>query len=326
MMKRWQWLGVSMTYVGTVIGAGFASGQEIWQFFSRHGPWGTAGIVFAGLCFLGLGYIALEFGRSGIQDFSALFRRTYGRASVPLEYITTLLLALGVGVVAVGGGTALHLILNWPEWTCSLIVLAGVMGTVLLGGQAVVRANSIVVPYLLALTLIVGLWPVRQPHQLAPHDPHGWWLSALLYVSYNLFTAMMALLGLGPLLSNSKESWWASGTAALVLTAMALLEHRVLVTMNHPGSLPMLLRAGSISGTMRTIFGVSLLAAMYTTGIGEAFALATRYGKRRIQWLWLTAVMIGWPFQTLVASIYPILGVVSVAFWLPLVVPSRRGS
>ena len=42
---------VAMTYIGAVVGAGFASGQELWQFFARWGFSGWLGILLAGLLF-----------------------------------------------------------------------------------------------------------------------------------------------------------------------------------------------------------------------------------------------------------------------------------
>ena len=36
---------VAATYIGTVIGAGFASGQEILQFFSVFGNMGILGLI-----------------------------------------------------------------------------------------------------------------------------------------------------------------------------------------------------------------------------------------------------------------------------------------
>jgi uncharacterized membrane protein YkvI len=52
----WQ---VAFTYIGAVIGAGFASGQEIMRFFTRFGCWGAVGALLAGgfLAFLGYAVI-----------------------------------------------------------------------------------------------------------------------------------------------------------------------------------------------------------------------------------------------------------------------------
>ena len=38
-------LRIAGVYVGTIIGAGYASGQEILQFFTGYGWWGIVGTV-----------------------------------------------------------------------------------------------------------------------------------------------------------------------------------------------------------------------------------------------------------------------------------------
>jgi uncharacterized membrane protein YkvI len=326
-VKNTTWIGIGLAYVGTVVGAGFASGQEIWQFFSRHGPWGGAGILLAGSVFFFLGSAALERGHAGTTQFSQFLRESYGRFGLVLEYATTIILALGIGVVAVGGGATLSLLAGWPPGLTSLLMLAAVIMTAVLGGKTVVRVNIVIVPYLLTLTMLAALG--SHPSTRSLHfSPHGWWFSATLYVSYNLFTGMMALLGMGALLPSRADAKRAALLGAVMLTGMALLEHRVLMGLGNVGDLPMLVVAEARGGFFRDLFGASLLAAMYTTGIGEAFALVARYGKLRSQWVWLSGIMIGWPFQSLVSAIYPVLGVLSVAFWAPLIVPrlNKKGS
>ena len=55
---------VAATYIGTVVGAGFASGQEVLQFFSAYGMKGLFGIAVATLLFFIFGYTILIIGRA----------------------------------------------------------------------------------------------------------------------------------------------------------------------------------------------------------------------------------------------------------------------
>ena len=50
------------TYVGTVVGAGFASGQEVLQFFGLLGPSGPLGILLAVAGVLVFGFAVMEIG------------------------------------------------------------------------------------------------------------------------------------------------------------------------------------------------------------------------------------------------------------------------
>ena len=66
-------LTVAAIYIGTVIGAGFASGREIWEFFSQYGTAGTWGLLYSTLLLAVLGAKVMEWGRRvkapSYQDF-----------------------------------------------------------------------------------------------------------------------------------------------------------------------------------------------------------------------------------------------------------------
>ena len=53
---------IASAYIGTVIGAGFASGQEVLQFFSAYGWLGLFGVLTSSLLFFFVGYSVLRFG------------------------------------------------------------------------------------------------------------------------------------------------------------------------------------------------------------------------------------------------------------------------
>ena len=44
-MKQIKTLTLAFTYVGCFLGAGFISGQELWQFFGAFGNWGYVGFA-----------------------------------------------------------------------------------------------------------------------------------------------------------------------------------------------------------------------------------------------------------------------------------------
>ena len=43
-MKQIKTMTLAFTYVGCFLGAGFISGQELWQFFGSFGNWGYVGL------------------------------------------------------------------------------------------------------------------------------------------------------------------------------------------------------------------------------------------------------------------------------------------
>lgn len=246
------WLGIALTYVGAVVGAGFASGQEIYQFFGRYGANGLLGIALAGILFGVLGYLALERGRKyGVTKFGDLLKTAYPPWVVRLaEGVTTAFLFIGLGVVSAGGGAAAFQLAGLPILAGAALTTAAIILVVALGRDSVVRANSVLMPYLICLVVLVAL--LTWSHAAVPRTAVGgprWVLSALLYLSYNIFTGIMVLLGVGPSLRTSRDSLWAAGVGAIILSGLAALEHHALVRAPSLGALPMMDIASRIHGT-----------------------------------------------------------------------------
>lgn len=53
---------VAFAFVGVVVGAGFATGQEIFQFFTSHGAYSISGIIVTGLLITLGGMIVMHTG------------------------------------------------------------------------------------------------------------------------------------------------------------------------------------------------------------------------------------------------------------------------
>ena len=54
-MKKLSAISIAFTYVGTLVGAGFASGQELKKYFVDFGVYGIVGLILASFLFFYLG-------------------------------------------------------------------------------------------------------------------------------------------------------------------------------------------------------------------------------------------------------------------------------
>lgn len=320
---KMSWLSVAFTYVGAVVGAGFASGQEVYQFFGRFGLNGIAGLCLAGCLFGIFGYLALERGRrEHTAGFGGLFANVYPPALVHLaEGLTTAFLVIGLGVVASGGAATLRQLAGIP-------VLAGAAGTtvlvvvvVSLGTGWVLKVNASLIPYLIVMVLAISALNWTHPAVLV-HDPslgRSWILAAFLYLSYNIFTGIMVLLGIGRTLRSSRQSVLAAVAAAVILSLLAFVEHHTLQTLAMIGPLPLVDAAFRLSSAWGALFALCLWIALFTTGVAQAYALREQFGARSL-WLVMGTFLFGLiRFDELVQMLYPIMGMVAVVLWIPLV-------
>ena len=72
-MKKLGWIEITTLYIGVIMGAGFASGRECWQFFGVFGPKGYLGAAASTLCFVLLACMLTYIARSkGTSDLGKL--------------------------------------------------------------------------------------------------------------------------------------------------------------------------------------------------------------------------------------------------------------
>ncbi len=323
----YQWVAVGLAYVGAVVGAGFASGQEIYQFFSRHGAMGMWGLVLSGALFFLLGRGALLAGARGRVTLPDLLAGWYRPSATGwLDRAASVMLAVGMVVVAAAGGSVLHQLVGVPTPVGSLATLGGVVLVAGRGSGAVLSANALLVPALLVVTAVVVAGSAKS---LAGVSTPGWWLSAGLYVSYNLFTGLVVLLALGATLPDGRGATRAAALGAGLLTALGLGIHSALLAApaQRTLDLPLLALAQRVSGFWWLADAIAMYAALFTTGVAQAFALATRHGRGVIRW----AVLL-WPLSWLgfagwVRWGYPVMGVLALWYVWPLVrARPRRGA
>lgn len=316
--------------MGTVVGAGFASGQEVLRFFTAFGPRGTLGVALASALLAAAGVAVLRAAhawraRSHRELLLALGGRWLGGAA---DAVVTAFLLAGCAVMFAGSGAIAAEQFGLPEaagrWGMALATTA----TVLLGLRGVVRATSLVAPALAAAVVALSLWSLAQegaPGAGGVRPAAGtWWLAAVLYASYNLVLALAVLAPLGSELPRDEVRvlGGAAGGAALGLTAClihtALLAHLGRVA---AAEVPMLELARSASPVAAAGYAGVLWAEVYTTAVASLFGVVRRLfpsGGRRYAagTLLLAAAALGLGrlgFSRLVATVYPAVGYLGLA-------------
>lgn len=321
---------IAGTYIGTVVGAGFASGQEVLQFFGCFGAWGLPAVLLASVLFILFGNQIMQLGwrltaTSHREVVYYAGGKWVGRA---VDGVITFFLLGVVVVMAAGGGAVFAEHFGLPSWWGSLLMTAAAAITVLAGIGGVVAAISAIAPLLLASIFFLGIFTIYQnwgnlPTGLGWAAVHraplpGWPVSAVVYTSYNLVMAVAILAPLGPL-SAPRKLWWgalgggvglglAAGIVVLAILALA------------PGiaayEVPMLAVARRMAPPVATFYSVILLAEVYTTAVSSLYGFVARLagpGDTRFRWLVLVSAGVGFVasrfgFSTLVGTLFPAVG------------------
>lgn len=332
---------IALIYIGTVVGAGFASGQEIWYFFSRFQEKGLWGLVLS-LMLLGLlGAKAMEWGRrNGVESYrdflTALVGRRYGEFC---DLVMTVFLFVLTGVMLAGSG-AVTVELGWGrEWGCWLTVVLTVLvlSRRLSGLKGV---NLLIVPllFLTGLALNLNGKNVMPPEGTPLAPPSGWVVSAIQYSAYNLVMSLPVLVNLYQLEPEPAVLKWGGLAGGFALGTLALLIHFILRRYNFSTiDLPIFFLTQKWSRWWRYLYSFVLWGELFTTLVAHAYGLVSRFKLEKSKVylgklfgiLALAVLVSRIGFARLITRFYPLFGIFSLTILLPLglrpLPPVRKG-
>lgn len=331
-------LHIAFTYMGTIVGAGFATGQEILQFFTKFGYWGTFTIAIATGLFIWLGtkmmLVASEIRAKSYEDLNiALFGPRFGRL------ISHFMLVVLLGVTAVmlaGAGTIFYEHWNMPYQVGLLITIAGSFLLLRKGMKAILTVNAIVVPVMLLFTVLVIIETFQTPGSnkfitlTTDHSIWAAWASPFLYTAFNLSLAQAVLVPLGAEIRDKKTIITGSWVGGIGIGFMLMAGHFAL-SVHMPGiqqfAIPMGGIARELGYYVQFIYIFLIFSEIFTTLIADIYGLTLQL-EERLKWsrelltlgilaLCYLASQIG--FGPLLSTLYPLFGLISLG-WLYLMV------
>jgi len=317
-------------YAGAVIGAGFASGQEVMQFFTVYGIKGLWGVIVATMLLAYLGasilFLSVKYGTGNylllINNLSAPW------VAKIFDLLSMVMLLAGLSVMLSGSGAVFSEYLNIAAWPGVLFLLFTV-GLVLTGGLAgVIRFNSVLVPVKIAAIIIISLLVLAMCKSGAPPvegmrssffvSPGNWFVSGVLYVSYNMILVLAVLSTLGDRVTSRRAvaGGLVGGVVLGIAVGMLLLAQLKLYPTIANYKVPVLFMAGEIGDMLRIPVAILIWLAILTTAVANAHGLAARFappGSVKYKLVGVGCTLLALPlarldFDRLVGTIYPIFG------------------
>lgn len=335
-MKKMNFVRLGLAFAGCFLGAGYVSGQELWQFFGSFGVPGIIGLLLAVLLLFMIGVLMISLNRkTGIDEADRLVVPW----DVPaLRYAFTgleLVFLFGVSTIMTAGVGALFAqLFGLPVWVgCALLsVLAAVIS--LSGFRGMVSAFSVSVPVLVGVTLAFGIYSVAKNGVCLPDAPSGsnplmgsWFIAALSFACYNIFGSIAMIAPLGKFVRSERAAVGgvAAGAMLLLVIAAGVLASLCAFPEVIGEELPMLALAKSESTALGFLYGLLMFLAMFGTSLSSLVAFANllclkskRIAEKRLA---LTAVYAAgafagslFGFGDLIGVIYPLFGYASSVF------------
>ena len=342
-MKKIGSLQLGLAFAGSFLGAGYVSGQELWQFFGAFGGKGMIGLCIAVAMLFIVGLIMLRLNQlTGFADADKIVVGNEFPVIRGAVVVLELLFLFGVVVIMTAGvGALLNQLFNLPLWVGALVFTAVVVLISLKGLSGMVSAFSFTVPVLAGVTLLFGIISVSKGGFSLPAPAENganplmssWLIAAISFACYNVFGGIAIIAPLG---GHIKSKGHTFGGIALGAAVLFIIAASVLVSVGvFPGvvdaELPMLALAGSLSPALGYVYALLLLFAMFGTALSSFVAFtnlvclkAPKIEKRRVVFVIVCAVLSFFGslfgFGDLISVIYPVFGYLSSVFIVLMVI------
>lgn len=278
-------------FVGLMAGVGFASGQEVLQFFTSFGWFALAGALLTALL---MGFLVMSLYQIGCRLQTRSHKEAMDYICGPwlgpiMDVLLTFFLFGTLVVMLAGAGSSLQQQLGAPQYLGGILVGALCGLIVCFGIDSVITLMSLVTPVLATIIAIIAcyaLGSMRHPFQALvpvalqqPRAAGNWLLSAWLYVSFNIAATGAMLVVMGGSVTDLRKAGRGGllgGLGIGVLIAVMSLALLARVDEVSGNAVPTLYLSNRLSPWFGDLMLLLLQVKLLITAVGLTYALAAR--------------------------------------------------
>jgi uncharacterized membrane protein YkvI len=324
---------IAAVYVGTVVGAGFATGREIVEFFTRFGFIGLIGMLMSGyiLIFLGskLMVISARIKAESYEEFNEyLFGKSLGKGI----NLLVLFMLLGVcGVMLAGAGAIFEEQLGLSKTSGIVITIVLSIIVMVVGIKGLFAVNTFVVPLMITFSLILMGLSLRLPNFMdqllyIPNVTDGWKavISPFSYTALNLGLAQAVLVPVATEVKDERIIKLGGILGGVALTIILIAGHFTLIMLPNFASyeIPMAIIMKNLASGLYWIFVLVIYGEIFTTVIGNVFGLEKQIKKYislpkmvTVSGIFAISYLLSlFEYSRLLSYLYPIFGYISLVF------------
>ena len=335
---------IIFSIIGALIGAGFASGQEMYLFFYRYGIYGILGLI---ACSTLIGTIIYKtfliiYNNKKINNYEQFLKHIFYSERKPPKYkylnlsyisnfIVTIFLLITFYIMISGFGAYFE-----QEFGISRIIGAIILATIsffilLKDIEGVTKVNSIIVPVLIVVILIISWNNLRNINFLNIQTKinYNWIIQAIVYCSYNMILVIPVLVGLRKYIKNKKQITSVAIISGVIVFILAISIFLWLTNINENIDniqMPAVYVIDNSFPEFRVIYGIVILLSIFSTAISIGISFINNITKDKKSFPQIVGIMcissvlisnIG--FSNLVKMLFPVfgyLGIIQIYFIL----------
>lgn len=324
--------------IGTLIGAGFASGKEIYLFFSKYGIYGIIGAVVSSILTAVIILKVLKISRNNNltnnNKFVEKITKNKEIASI-IKNIINMFLFISYWIMSTGLATFFKQEMGIPIVITSTLNSVVVYFIFMKSVKGIMNLNSIVVPIMIIIILVISMknFPVsdfftytndiykKAPVAETMPDAIKATTKAILYTSYNSITLIPIIVTLSSSINKKKEIRGVSLITGILVFILIFSIYKMLILSNLDIKLyeiPVLEILSGFTKTEKILYEIAIVAAIFTSEISAGFGILENIReKEKYKIVALIMCVLGIPisyigFGRLVEVLYPVFGIIGL--------------
>ena len=328
-------LSIALIYCGAVFGAGFASGREIFSFFSCYKMGGIVVSAFVGFLFSFFGYTVCKYAKmykiiNADEYFCQLFPR---KIAVIFSLVANAFLVLSFCIMITGCGVLFCEQLKVPPIAGVLVSLLICFFVIKNDVSGLEKFNLFITPVMLCgvvvLCILCLTLPEVSPAPMEEIIAPG--VSGLLYISYNMVSATAVLVSSAKIAKTPSQAGWGGAVGGVMVGVPLVLMNAVLAHHWEVASKPLPFFALIYENfpCLSIVCWVVLYFAMLTTAVSSGVAVVENVSQEKsakaVYLLCFLALLMSFiPFTTLIKTVYSAFGFIGVALIIGITIKKLR--
>ncbi len=312
--------------IAFTIGSGFATGQEIIQYFTAYGLKGILTVLLFAVCFI---YYNYNFAKAGAEEHfergNDVYKFYCGKyVGSFMDYYSTLFCYMSFFVMVGGAASTLRQQYGLPNWLGG-VILAGLSILTVVGGlNSLVDKIGIVGPAIVILCISIGLITLfrdsgnvsaglevirtgafaQAGEETIKNAGANWVISGLSYAGFVLLWFASFTAALGARNKKKDMEYGIYGGTIAVCVAIVLVMLAQIANINTAGlanegtfvwnaDIPNLILAGRIWKPLASVFAVVVFAGIYTSAVPLLYNPCARFAKEGTSKFKILTVILG---------------------------------
>lgn len=328
-------------YIGLLIGAGFASGREILEYFNFKSNTNFFGIIISAFLFCFISYVIIsKASENKIYNFYDYIDSVAGRASSAVKYFMLFYMFCGMIVMFAGSGALIYSLSSLPEIFGSVFMAVICFVVMSFDLKGIISLNVILVPLMICgilyISFCIAVFGNTSVFYSFESIKKGVMLSAVCYCSYNTVTAGSVLV---PLASQMKKneiklssviSGFIIGLLIFVLWSVQGMNLDIIWN----SELPVMELSALCGKVCKRVYTAVLFMSVCTTAVSYGFGLMTHFSgkikstKDKIFFSAIICLMALPPamygFSALVSNIYSFFGYIGMIWMVWIIIDKYK--